>query len=338
VMVPLSLLPFDAAAGLFGAGSIAAFAATVAWWIGRLHGRATGGRQVALALAAGLYPPVYGSMVMGQANLLMLPLLGAGAALVVGGATAGRRFAGGTAIGLAAIVKLVPGAVLVPIAMARRWSAAAGLVLGATVSMALAVGLAPFGASGGAGLASLFEPDAFYSNQSINGFVTRLVQASDKSLPIVAGAFDPYPVMAAATVAFGLVTLALLRRGRASLATPRGVALGLGFSLVAAVAGAPKDSFWNEAMVLPAVGLLLALDAPGLRFDGFDRLGRCLLGAWFGSAVLWVVTWAVEPPASGPLSAVVTLAWSVSLFGLLALWLLLARRLAPPQATASTIS
>jgi hypothetical protein len=146
--------------------------------------------------------------------------------------------------------------------------------------------------------------------------------------------------MAVATALFAVATLAVLWRARRSLATRRGLAVGLGFALVAGVVGAPKESFWNGAIVLVAVGLLLAVDVPDLRFDRFGRLDRWLLAGWFASSVAWAAVWAVEPPASGSTSAVVTFAWSLSLYGLIGMWWLFARLLLRPiqAAGASTIS
>jgi hypothetical protein len=336
-MVPLAVLPFGLALAAFNWASLAAFGLTVAFWIDRTHGRsATSRRCLLLALAAGLYPPVYGTVVMGQVNLILFPLLGLGAVLALDGATVSRRFWGGVMLGLAAIVKLVPGAVVVPLALGRRIWAAAGIAAGALGTLALATLMVPWAAAGSGNLSSLFDPDAFYTNQSINGFVTRLVSPSDRTTPMWNGAFDPRPVMLALTLAFGLVTLAVLWRVRVRLADRRGAAIGLGLALVAGIIAAPKESFWNQALALVAVGLLLAAEAPDLLFGRFGRIDRALLGAWFGSAILWAAQWAVEPRAAGAVGSVVTLLWSSSLYGMLALWLLMARRLLaqPPRPSA----
>jgi alpha-1,2-mannosyltransferase len=340
-MVPLALLPFPAAVATFQTASVAAFGLTVAAWLGWAHGRDTEGRgrRAAVAVAAGVYPPVYGSLVMGQANLVLLPVLALGTALILDGATPARRAGGGMLTGLAAIVKLVPAVWIVPLALGRRAAGAVGIIAGMLGSMAVALALAPWAATGSGGLAALLEPDAFYTNQSINGFLTRLVEPSDKTLPLWPGGFEPGPVMAAATALFGMATLLVMWRSREVLATRRGAAIGLGLALVAGVIGAPKESFWNSAIILVAVGLLLVVDAPNLRFGSFGRTDRWLLASWFGSALAWAAVWAVEPPAAGPLSAVVNLAWSFSLAGLLALWWLLVRRLGALQVSAAaTIS
>ncbi len=328
-MVPFGALPFEESVVLFNALSIAAFGVSVAGWIVWAHGAdpLLGRRRLLLALAAGVYPPVYGTVAMGQANLILFPLLALGTALALDGSGRGRQAAGGVVLGVAAIVKLFPGALVVPLMLGRRFRAAGGILAGAAGALALATALAPWAASGSGGLSSLFDTDAFYTNQSINGFVSRLVLATDRSVAIVPGALDPRALMLGLTAAFGVATLWVLWGARDRLGTRRGLALGLGLALVAGTIGAPKNSFWNESATLLCAGLLLAVEAPDLHPGRLGRIDLALLVTWFGCAVAWAAVWAVEPPAAGPLSAVVTLAWSSSLYGLLALWILFVRRL-----------
>jgi hypothetical protein len=334
-MVPFAILPFEWGVVAFNAVSLAAFGLTVGLWLVAVHGGPhLARRRLLAALAAGAYPPIYGTVAMGQANLVLFPLLAAGALLAVSGATTARRGAGGALLGLAAIVKLVPGALVVPLAAGRRWGAAVGLAVGGAVVLTLAVAAAPWAAAGSTSLGSLLEPDTFHTNQSINGFVTRLVWEGNRTLPIWREAFDPQPVMLVLTTIFALATLAVIWWRRASLRGRRGALLGLGFALVAATIGAPKTSFWNESLVLTAVGLLLAADAPDLTLRRFDRLDRALLATWFGGAVVWAAVWALELRAAGPLAWATTLLWSSSLCSLLALWALLARKLATAPAEA----
>ena len=340
-MTPLAMLPYGAALATFSVISLAAFGMTVAAWILWAHGRSSdlGRRRLILALGAGLYPPVYGSIVNGQANLVVLPLLALGTILALDDRRTSRGAGGGLLIGLAAIVKLVPAVLVVPLALGRRVGAAVAVVAGALGALLVAVAAAPWAAAGSGGLAALFDPDPYYTNQSINGFVTRLVQPTGRTVPLFEGAFDPRAAMLALTALFAVLTLALLWHHRDALKTRRGAALGMAFALVAGVAGAPKDSFWNETMCLVAAGLLLAVDAPDLRFGRFDRLDRCLLGVWFGTAFLWAAVWAIEPSPAGSFAPIVNLIWSSSLYGLLALWLLLARRIGTAQTSdAVTIS
>ena len=315
----------------FDSISLATFGATVAAWLVALHPAAGRPRLLAAALAAGTFPPVYGSLAMGQANLILLPLVAAGSWLALrpsgGAARASAARWGGVLLGLAAIVKLVPGAVIAPLVLGRRWSAAVSLVAAALGAMVVAAVLAPWALVGSAGLASNLEPDAFYTNQSINGFVSRLVTDTPKSVALLPAAFDPAPVMVVLTALLGLATLVVLWRGRRTLDAPRGLAAGIAFTLTAATIGAPKTSFWNESFLLVSVALIVAVDAPDLRLGRLPREDRAAMAIWFGSALAWAAIWAIEPSPAGPLSTVVNLAWSTSLFGMLALWLTLARRL-----------
>jgi hypothetical protein len=336
-MVPFAMLPFSVSLVLFMGISIAVFGLTVAIWIGWAHGwePALARRRLALALAAGLCPPVFGSVASGQANLILMPLLAGGLVLALSG-EAGRRAIGGVLLGFAAIVKLVPGIVVVPFVIGRRWGAAAGTIVAALGTLVAATLVAPWAADNG-GLTKLFEPDSYFTNQSFNGFVTRLVNPSERTLPPFEHAFDPRLPMLALTAAFGLVTLALLWRARDRMTTPRGLALGLALALVAGVIGAPKNSFWNGALALPAAGLLLAFDAADLRLRSLGRTDLILLGFWLASAFVWTVLW-MSPPAKTGLPVVVTLLQSSGLYGLLALWLVLARRLALVPTVVAAVS
>jgi hypothetical protein len=328
-MIPFTLLPFTAAALLFNGISLVLFGLTVAAWIGWAHGWAPElrRRRILLALAAGFYPPVYGTIANGQANLVLFPLLGLGVALAMDGRTWRRRGTGGVLLGLAAIVKLVPGVLVVPLAIGRRLDAAVAIVAGALGAMVAAVLIAPQGGIGGAGLASLLDSDSYYTNQSFNGLVTRIVRDSDRTVALWRQGFDPRLPTLLLTAALGLATLAILWSERDALATRRGLALGLGLALVAGIAGAPKNSFWNQAAALFAVGLLFRVDLPDLDLSRLRRIDLILLGCWLVGSAVFVVYWSSPPPKTIPLAPLVSILESSSLYGLLALWLLLARRL-----------
>jgi hypothetical protein len=335
-MVPLALLPFSVSLSVFLAISIAAFGLTVAAWLGWAHGweRATLRRRLGLALLAGFYPPVYGSVANGQANLILMPLLAGGVAAALATPPA-RQAAGGLLVGLAAVVKLVPGVAVVPLAIGRRWGAAAAVVASALGTLAAATLAVPYAAGGSGDLAALFDPDSYFTNQSINGFVSRLVRDSDRTAAIWPQGFDPRLVMLALTAAFGLATLVILWRARRALASRRGLAIGLALALVAGIVGAPKNSFWNQAFALVGAGLLLAADAPDLRLSRLGRMDLWLLGLWPAGALLWTIMWMFPPSATAAgLPAVVTLLQSSSLYGMLALWLALARHLSSAEGRA----
>ncbi len=187
--------------------------------------------------------------------------------------------------------------------------------------------LAPPVALGETWLLRLLEPDSYFTNQSINGFLSRLVLESDRTIPIARHAFDPATVGVIATILFGLVTFLVLLGDRKALGTRRGLALGIAMALVAASIGAPKNSFWNQALALPAIGLLIAAEAPDLKFGRFGRLDRALLVGWWVGSCVQLVLWIQPLPKDGLTAPLTTLAGSTALYGMVALWGLLVRRL-----------
>ena len=331
-MVPFALLPFDVSVAVFVGLSIALFGLTVALWIGWAFGwrPELARRRFVLALAAGSYPPVFGTVANGQVNLMLFPLMAGGILLAVSEAGRGRRIMGGLLLGLATIVKLVPGVVIAPYILGRRWAGAGGTIVGALGTLIAAVLVAPWAAANSGGLAALFEPDSYFTNQSINGFVTRLVNVSERTQPLFLHAFDPRLPMLAATAALGLATVALLWRARARLATRRGMAMGVALALVAGVIGAPKSMFWSQAFALISAGLVLAEDVPDLRLGRLGRTDLTLLGVWLGGSAIWAFLWLSPLARTTSMPALMTLLQSSGLYGMLALWLLTARRLAMP--------
>jgi hypothetical protein len=340
-MIPFTVLPFGTAVLVFNSISLALFGMTASGWIGWAHGWVPElrRRRLGLACAAGLYPPVYGTIANGQANLVLFPLLGLGIFLALDRGGVARRGGGGLLVGLAAIVKLVPGVLVVPLALGRRIDAAAGIVAGALGTLLIADLIAPQGGSGGTGLASLLDTDSYFTNQSFNGLASRIVKDSDRTVALWRAGFDPGLPMLILTVAFGLATVAVLWSNRSALETRRGLALGLGFALVAGIAGAPKNSFWNQAAALFAVGLLLAVEAPDLRLSRLGRTDMVLIGCWLAGSAVFAAYWTFPPSKTIALAPVVSLLESSSLYGLLALWWLFVRRLRAAQTSgAATIS
>jgi hypothetical protein len=191
---------------------------------------------VALAggAAAGLFPPVIGSLYFGQANLLVLPLL----------ALAYRCLAPGPMLGIAAAIKLYPlSGFLAPLTeRPPRWRALRNGLL------VFAVLLLPQLTVGGTGVlgpgGSFLAPDTYWSNESINGFVSRLSIASVWTRP-------PYPGLPVTAVVLALTLLltagvVLVLRRRRGHAWEGALALSLWFGVVAA----PKNSLWNFAPLL----------------------------------------------------------------------------------------
>jgi alpha-1,2-mannosyltransferase len=338
LMVPLAGLPFGAALAVFEAASILAFGLAVAGWLGAFLPAVDDRRGLVLAVAAGLYPPLIGSAMIGQANLLIVALTAAGVALVVrekagarGGLPAARSIMGGAAVGLAAVVKLVPGVAVVPLGLGGRWRGFSGLLVGSVAALGLTAVISPNAFTGSGALASLFAPDAYWTNSSINGFVSRLVGSSDRLFAIVPSAFDPRLPTLILTGALAFATLAVLIEVRNCLRTAVGLAVGIGFAIVAATIGAPKTSFWNESLVLISVGLLLVAQG-GADGPPLDRVDRRLLIGWLLGTILQPLAW-IQPlsPDGGRgasiLSTLANLLGSASLFGLIALWWFFARRL-----------
>jgi hypothetical protein len=324
LMIPFAVLQFDAAVLSFNGLSLVLFGLTVAGWIRWAHPNAGGLRLAALAVVAGAYPPVYGTIANGQANLLVLTLFALGVgAIVTGGRT--RSLLGGVAIGLAGMIKLVPAAVAVPLVAGRRLVAAAGIVLGFVGSVLLASLAVPFAASGSGGLADLVGPDAYFTNQSINGFVSRLDRDSDRTRALLPDTFDPLVVSLALAAVFGLATLWLLWRARGALIDRRGLSLAMALVTVAAVAAAPKNAIWNEALVLVGAALLIAVLSPDVRLSRLDRIDRWLLAGWLLGAVVQTYLWEEAQVLEGKNAVFVTLIQSSAFYGLLALWALCAR-------------
>ena len=223
-MVPFAALPFSTAVLVFNYMSLALFGLTVSAWLGWAHGWAPElrRRRLLLALLAGAYPPVYGTIASGQSNLVLFPLMAVGLVLALDGQRVVRRGPGGVLLGLAAIVKLVPGVLILPLLLGRRIDAAVGIVVGALGALVAAYLIVPWAGSSDSGFAYLFNrADEYFTNQSFNGFVTRLVQDSDRTVALWPGAFDPRPAMMVLTVAFGLATAAVLWWQRSVLATRR---------------------------------------------------------------------------------------------------------------------
>jgi alpha-1,2-mannosyltransferase len=339
-MIPFVALPFTAAVLVFNGMSLAVFGFTVAAWIGWAHGwePALRRRRLVLACAAAVYPSVYGTIANGQAGLVLLPLLGLGTMAAVEQGRGSRRFLGGIAIGLAAIVKLTPGLLIVPMVLGRQVRAAMGVVLGAVGALAAATVLAPWAGEGSEGMMSLLEPDSYFTNQSINGVVTRLVLPSDRTVPLWNHGFDPRIPVLVLTGAFALLTLLILWKARRILAERRGLALGLGLALVGGLIGAPKGTYWNQVMVLVPAGLLLAVEVPDLRIGRLGRIDLALLACWLAGTTVQTLLWMSPPSSTGTFAPVVTLLTSSSVYGLFALWLVLARRLLPRRSSGQAVA
>jgi hypothetical protein len=85
--------------------------------------------------------------------------------------------------------------------------------------------------------------------------------------------------------------------------------------------------------------LLLAVDVPDLRLSRLARTDLVLLGCWLAGSAIFALYWTFPPAKTIALAPLVSVLESSSLYGLLALWWLLARRLMAAQTSAgATIS
>lgn len=325
VMVPLASLPFDIAARVFAGGSALVLGVTIAGLLRAAPALAstTWRRTAASALAMGLYPPIISSLVMGQVNLFVLALVAFG---MLGGHSLPRMIAAGVALGVAAGVKMVPIVLLFPLLLARR-SVIALSMLGAIVATVVFSSLAaPEAMRGTESLGGLFDADPYWTNQSLNGFGSRLFLEGDRTHALAADNRVSISVVSPAlVVVLALATGWVLWSARRGLGKQRVLEVALAFALVAATAGAPKTSFNNHAPALLGAWMLLA--RPAASGGGLQGIERWLMGSWILGALALAGIEPLNDPFEGVLGALRTLATSAALFGLLGLWLVLGRQL-----------
>jgi hypothetical protein len=241
LMRPLALLPPATAATIFSTLSLIALAFAVALLLRSLPQlrwplALTGG------VVAGLFPPVIGSLYFGQANLFVLLLL----------ALAYRAVFPGAMLGIASAIKLYPVGGFLAALTARppRWR-----VMAVGIGMLAALLLLQLGTGGGAlsGRSGYFlGPDTYWSNESINGWLSRLAidstwtRAPLPGLPVEA-------VMLAIVLVLTVATVLVLVRAPGR---PWDGALAL--SLWLGVVAAPKNSLWNFTPLLLCITFTVA--------------------------------------------------------------------------------
>jgi Glycosyltransferase family 87 len=143
--IPWALIPGDyrvAAWGWTALGAVILVATILT--IARAEGlgdrvrRGTGlGPWILIAAAIG-FPPVIGELVLGNVHLVLLGLLGLAWLGIRRGDAAGDRIAG-FAVGVAAVVKVFPGLILLWFLLTRRWQGAAFVIVGAAAVTLLAL-------------------------------------------------------------------------------------------------------------------------------------------------------------------------------------------------------
>jgi hypothetical protein len=240
LMRPLALLPPATAATIFSVLSLIALAFAVAILLGSLP-PLRWPLTLAGGVVAGLFPPVIGSLYFGQANLFVLLLL----------AIAYRCVTPGPMLGIASAIKLYPVSGFLAALTARppHWRRLGiGLgVLGALLLLQLGTGGGSL--SGRSGY--FFGPDTYWSNESINGWLSRLgIDSTWTHAP-----FSGFPVetaMATIVVLLTVATVVVLLRAPAY--TWEGA---LALSLWLGVVSAPKNSLWNFTPLLLAITFIL---------------------------------------------------------------------------------
>jgi hypothetical protein len=231
---PLGLLPPLPAAALFTLGSLAALGLAVALLLSPLQNAPAWSVGV-LATGAGLFAPVDGTLYVGQVNLYLLPAA----------ALAWRGTWRPASLAVASAVKLYPLATLgAYLALGRRGVRPLLTALAAAAGLTLLPNLLTGTWSYGVDVVQMFKPDPYWSNQSVNGFLSRLAMPSDWSRPPLPG-LPVTPLMLVACALLGGATLALVLRGQRGR-WPGAFALLLCYSVVAA----PKNSLWNLTPLL----------------------------------------------------------------------------------------
>ncbi|TME24954.1 MAG: DUF2029 domain-containing protein, partial [Chloroflexi bacterium] len=236
---PLALIAAPQAGFVFMGLSLIALACAIALLLGSIP-RLSWPVALVGGAAAGLFPPVIGSLYFGQANLLVLLAL----TVAYGCVTPGPM------LGLASAIKLYPISGFLAAITERppRWRRLAiGLaVLGVLLLLQLGAGGASI-----AGRAGYFlGPDTYWTNESINGWLSRLGIASTWTNPPLPGLpVEPFMLVGVAILA--AVTVVVLLR-----AAKRPWEGALALSLWLGVVAAPKNSLWNFTPLLLCIAFI----------------------------------------------------------------------------------
>lgn len=231
-MRPLSLLDPHTAAIVFSLLSLLALASAIALLLGSMPAVAWPVGIVGGA-AAGLFPPVNGSLYFGQANLIVLVAL----------ALAYRCIAPGPMLGIAGAVKLYPVSGFLA-AITERPPTWRRLRNGIGVfALLLLLQIGPgLGAANRAGY--FLGPDTYWSNESINGWISRLgLDSTWTRAPLIGMPVEA--VMVAIVLLLAIGTVVVLAR-----APDRPWSGAIALSLWLGVVAAPKNSLWNFTPLL----------------------------------------------------------------------------------------
>ena len=233
---PLGLLPPQVAAGVFCGLSLVCLAVAVALLLAWLPSPSAPVLLLGGA-AAGMFPPVIGSLFFGQANLIVLLLL----------ALAYRQVAAAVALAVSAGIKVYPITGFIAFLRERLragWTAWLPLLF---VVLAVVVPQLIVGGAGSGQVHDLTAPDTYYSNQSINGWLSRLSSPSAWTQPPLPG-LPVTPLMLTLIGVLAVATVLVVVR-----AEDRPFEGRLALCLWLGVVAAPKNSLWNFTPLLLTV-------------------------------------------------------------------------------------
>lgn len=278
VFAPVSLLSAVTARVLVTVATMAALGYCVSIVLRRMRPGVPERYRYALTLAiAGValfIQPVYGTVMFGQINVLLLTLV---LADTLGART---RLPRGVLVGLATAVKLTPGVFILYYLVTRRWRAARNAAGVVAASIALGFALSP-GSSWNYWTNLVFDDQRvggveYVGNQSLRGLLARLTGDADQLVAV-------WALAALAVLVGGLTLAARIREQRGELA---GVLVCATTGLL--VSPISWDHHWVWAV---PVGIVLWTRALG--GQAALRLVRLLAAcAWtvvFYSAVMWHV-------------------------------------------------
>jgi len=335
-MLPWSFLPLPAAAALFALLSVALFGAGVVLAEQLLNDGVRRGPRPATYLALALVAPyVHSCAVLGNVMLLVVFLVLAAWYLL----EHQRDAVAGAALGLATLVKLLPGLLILFLLLKRRWTAA-GVALAVVLGLGFGLPAASVGPSaawrehrafaaraigGHSPLTTLTAekpPKAMYSNTALPMVVRRVLS------PLSGGKTDTRPVFvtlaelppAARVAVWGVLTAAalvtsVLIAGRGFRPWPPATAPGVWrlraqFGAWCALALLAAPLVWTHYYVLAYWPLALAADAATRRVTP-SRGARLAAAAWVVGIV--ALTWPAARAAGAPLWATCVLwGWCVA--------------------------
>ncbi|MBV8200553.1 MAG: DUF2029 domain-containing protein, partial [Acidobacteria bacterium] len=149
----------------------------------------------------------------------------------------------------AASVKLVPLLGWFPLLFQRAGRTQAAVRLAAMIATVAGPNIILSAKLRSSHLAGMLSPDTYWSNQSINGLVSRLCLASDWGRPPAGAAHLPVELMQlGAGLMLCAAAAAVVWRNRG-----RPLAGCIALMVAAGAVAAPKDSLWNLAMLVPAM-------------------------------------------------------------------------------------